>query len=254
MKATLLSMALLFLMNGLLAQHARFIFNGTIQYEKKVNMHALFRKQNLNKNDQTLRVYDDYKAQEPQFRTFKNELVFNNTSLSFTPIWTNEVYSTKFQNPFAEPGNVTYSEIEKNQYISQKDFFNEIFLVKDTLRKINWKYTDETREIAGFVCKRANAIIMDSIYVVAFYTTLIPIPGGPESFNGLPGMILGVALPNEHVTWFASRVVERSVKDDDLLIPFKGKIVSREELLKNLRALMKDGGAKTIPYFKALLL
>jgi GLPGLI family protein len=48
--------------------------------------------------------------------------------------------------------------------------------------------------IAGFNCRRANAMIMDSIYVVAFYTDEILTTGGPESFSGLPGMILGVAL------------------------------------------------------------
>ncbi len=57
--------------------------------------------------------------------------------------------------------------------------------MQDSTRKITWKITDEMREIAGFSCRRANAIMLDSIYVVAFYTDQIPVSGGPESFSGL---------------------------------------------------------------------
>jgi GLPGLI family protein len=47
---------------------------------------------------------------------------------------------------------------------------------------------------------------MDSIYVVAFYSDQIVVRGGPESFWGLPGMIMGVVLPHEYTTWYATKV------------------------------------------------
>ncbi len=91
------------------------------------------------------------------------------------------------------------------------------------------------REIAGYTCRRANALVMDSIYVVAFYTEVIPVSSGPEIFSGLPGMILGVALPHENVTWFAT-----SVKDNDTLKeikpPAKGKATDNTGLRKTLTA------------------
>ena len=96
--------------------------------------------------------------------------------------------------------------------MSQKTVFEQTFLVEDTLRRIKWKITDETRPIAGFNCRRANALIMDSICVVAFYTDEILTTGGPESFSGLPGMILGIALPHEHITWFATKVEDLRVR------------------------------------------
>ena len=104
--------------------------------------------------------------------------------------------------------NTIFTDLQTKTSIDQKMVFEDFFLVKDSTRKIKWKITDETREIAGFTCRRANAIVMDSIYVVAFYTEKIPISGGPESFSGLPGMILGLALPHENITWFATKVTE----------------------------------------------
>ena len=122
------------------------------------------------------------------------------------------------------------------------------------MRLITWKITDETREIAGYQCRRANAIIMDSVYVVAFYTDQIAVSGGPESFTGLPGMILGLALPHDNVTWFATKVTEMLVPEKDLAPPTKGKPVNDKGLSEVLMGAMKDWGEYGQSYLKAFLL
>ena len=66
--------------------------------------------------------------------------------------------------------------------------------------------------------------------------------GGPESFNGLPGMILGLALPHEHITWFATKVYTDNISDTQLLPPAKGKKTTSSALLITLQDLMKDWG------------
>lgn len=119
--------------------------------------------------------------------------------------------------------------------------FEETFLVKDTTRNIKWKITGETRVIAGYTCRRANAIVMDSIYVVAFYTDAIPVSSGPETFSGLPGMILGVALPHDHVTWFATSVSDKPL-DKPIVPPAKGKVVDTMGLRKTLESALKQYG------------
>ena len=110
------------------------------------------------------------------------------------------------------------------------------------------------REIAGFNCRRANAIIMDSIYVVAFYTDEILAPGGPESFSGLPGMILGVALPHEHITWFATKVEMVPVEPAELNAPVKGKKVNNKELLETINNTFKDWGREGAFYLREIML
>ena len=126
--------------------------------------------------------------------------------------------------------------------------------MKDSVRKINWKITTETREIAGYQCRRANALIMDSIYVVAFYTDQIPVSGGPESFGGLPGMILGLALPHENMTWFATKVTDRAVTPKELYIPVKGKPVDNKGLMNVLGKAFKNWGSEAQSNLKAFTL
>jgi GLPGLI family protein len=96
--------------------------------------------------------------------------------------------------------------------------------------------------------------MLDSIYVVAFYTEEIPVSGGPESFCGLPGMILGVALPHENVTWFATKVTDMPIDDKALTPPKKGKAVNNKQLHDKLVSVMKNWDTQGPLYLKAFSL
>lgn len=237
-------------------QHAHFTTSGTIVFEKNINMFALIRKE-LGKNTDGIwgQAFESYKKNSPQFKLLKSTLAFSKNKTLFTPIVPETINNGFFgDNPMANQNNTIYTDYATSTNISQKKVFEETFLVKDSTRKIRWKITDETREIAGYTCRRANAIIMDSIYVVAFYTTEIPISGGPESFSGLPGMILGVALPHENVTWFATKVTDTTLPDNALIPPKKGKQTDNKGLSTTLHGVMKDWGDYAQSYLKAFLL
>jgi GLPGLI family protein len=88
----------------------------------------------------------------------------------------------------------------------QKEVFENVYLVQDDMQNYQWKITHETRTIAGFVCKKAVTKICDSVYGVAFNTDQILISSGRESFGGLPSLILGLAVPRLHTTWFATKL------------------------------------------------
>src|ERR1700750_1310201 len=48
--------------------------------------------------------------------------------------------------------NKGYTDYQKNTSISQKPIYEETFLIEDSLLKIKWKITADTRNIAGFEC------------------------------------------------------------------------------------------------------
>src|SRR5690606_11726838 len=143
------------------------------------------------------------------------------------------------RSPYFSQINIVANDLVSKTSIIQKQVFEETFLINDSLRKIKWKITDELRDIAGYQCRRANGLMMDSIYVVAFYTDMIPVSSGPESFSGLPGMILGVALPYENITWFANKVIEKPVSDNNIAPPIIGKPVTDSSLKAILSDLFK---------------
>ena len=95
---------------------------------------------------------------------------------------------------------------------------------------------------------------MDSIYVVAFYTDAITTSGGPESFTGLPGMILGVAIPHEHTTWFATKVYTETIPETTLVPPTKGKKVNNVSLMSALDDMRKNWGKEGRQNIKQIML
>jgi len=257
MRTTILLLLACFVSSSLLAQNAHFTTAGTIEYEKKVNMYATIKKRmGDEENSFGQAAFEQYKKTQPQFKTLVSTLSFTGNKTYFNPNPPAESAGNGwFSNePAAAQNNIVYTDLNTNTSVTNKKVFEEQFLVKDTVRKINWKITGETREIAGFICRRANALVMDSIYVVAFYTDEIPVSGGPESFTGLPGMILGVALPHENTTWFATKVVDMPIAESTLKIPTKGKAVNYAGLVTTLKSALKSWGQYAQQYFKVFLL
>jgi GLPGLI family protein len=240
----LISAFFLSLTNGVNAQNTHFTTSGVIEFEKTANMYAIFKK-DINKDNESFLqpAFEAYKKNQPQFKKLKSTLSFSDNKTLFAPIedeggnggfWGNDA--------MVKQNNTTFTDFNTHTLTSQKSVFEATFLLKDSTKKIRWKITDETREIAGFTCRRANALILDTVYVVAFYTDKIPVSGGPESFNGLPGMILGVALPHENITWFATKVTDITVEPKALTPPKKGKPVNFKQLHDILMGAMKDWG------------
>jgi GLPGLI family protein len=218
------------------SQNTIFVTHGKIEFERKVNIYAQMQ-------DEDQEEWKDWvKKNMPQFKTTYFDLSFDANKTLYHPGRENSENDKIWYGENVAEENVIYSDFDHQKSIGQKRAFEQLFLVEDSVRKIKWKITDETKTIAGFNCRRANAIIMDSIYVVAFYTDEIITPGGPESFSGLPGMILGVALPHQHITWFATNLTMDPVKETDLKAPVKGKITTNALLKETLKESLKDWG------------
>ena len=181
--------------------------NGRIIFERKINTHAVLPKivaeADLSVQQEINADARNYMANHPQFWKDSFQLFFQNDSTYYEPIFSGSGQPIGI--PVANRNKI-YVDLLTRIALAEKNVYNETIFLKDSVRKIKWKLTDETREIAGYECRRANAIIMDSIYVVAFYTDAIKTKGGPEQFNGLPGMILGVVLPHYHISYFATGI------------------------------------------------
>lgn len=242
----------------LVAQNAAFVTKGKIEFERSVNSYVLMEKamrfegsENSSWRDQMLA---QYKKNNPQFQLSKFTLLFNDNKSLYSPVKVDAKMGGFFDLNEIAGKNIIYKDFKNNQTTAQKSLMQNEYLITDTSRKFVWKITDEYREIAGFNCRRANGLMHDSVYVVAFYTDQIIPSGGPESFHGLPGMILGAAVPYENTTWFATKVIVENITDEQMSAPTKGKKYTFSEAVKTLRDSMKDwGGAGTFIFNRFML-
>ena len=102
--------------------------------------------------------------------------------------------------------NTWYFDFEAKKMMMQKQIVGTNFVISDSIQNIEWKITNENREIAGYNCRKAVGKIMDDVYVFAFYTDEITISGGPCSIHGLPGLILGLSIPRLYTSYVATKV------------------------------------------------
>jgi GLPGLI family protein len=235
-KKYILCMALLLGAAGLQAQ-TQFITHGRVLYEKKINQHKSIEDE-AESNSWVQTMMKAY----PKFITDQYELRFDDKKSMYKLAKENSenkymMWGTK---PTETDGVV--QDLQAGSLSIQREVFENTYLIKDSLRNLDWRITDETREIAGFECRKAVTKICDSVYVVAFYTDQIAVSSGPESFGGLPGLILGLAVPRLYTTWFATKLELTEPTPAQLAPSQKGKKVTWNQMYAELKKGFKDWG------------
>jgi len=102
----------------------------------------------------------------------------------------------------------------------------KVYHLKEDLSKTRWKILNEIKEVAGYVCMKAETKIADREQTVhAWFTDAIPFSGGPEGYGGLPGMILEININDSDAIITATKV---DLEKADLKIPYPKKIKGKE--------------------------
>lgn len=202
-----------------------------IEFEKKVNTWA-----SLPAN-----FSEQMKQNIPQYATSNYSYESDGTKSIYKLIPSNSQNRGGFFQMQQNENDAVYTDFNDQIQISLKSVFEKTYLLTDSIGKIQWKLTNDYREIAGFNCRRATAIIMDSVFVVAFYTTEILGEGGPESICGLPGTILGLVINRLHTTWYATKVSVTGVDVARIVAPTdkKAEKTSKLKLLESLQDRFK---------------
>lgn len=209
----------------------QFIDKASIEYEVKTNV-----KKTLGNN-----MWDEMlKEAMPQFKTGYYLYTFaDNKSVYKFSHWsaTGKVPEWMRRN---DEENIWYFDHTNNKFNMQKTIFGSSFITEDSIPVLHWKIGNENRVIAGFNCRKAEAKINDSVYVFAFYTDEITIPGGPCSINGLPGMILGLTIPRLYTSWIATKVMVNGVAVSDIKPVSSKKPYSMASLYATIKDRTKD--------------
>lgn len=261
MKYIYITIAFLFGVNHLAhAQYTMFAESGTVTYDKTMYMKNIVRKQYMEKAGEQSRPYfQSMLTQLPENAVLKKELKFTGNETLFGPV--KQEIDPKLKQTIMQlvldMDATTYSNLKTKAFERYNDIVGQKVIVKDTVKNIKWNITDEYREIAGYNCRRANGITPDSVYVIGYYAIEIPIDGGPESINGLPGLILGLVVPSQHISYFATKVELSNaiVIDKKLFENQKIKRMSRIEMDKQFtESLSSFMNKETVSYIMKLAL
>lgn len=228
---------IILLVTGTMSTAQQLTFQGRITYERKENMHK-----QLEEESGTWAT--EMKKRMSKYRTDQFQLTFNKhkTMYKISQEEENALVGSSFWR--VAWNNTVVSDLAKGTLTEEKSVYDKDFHLVDSLPTYHWKLTGEYREINGYNCRKATTVVMDSLFVIAFYTDEIPVSGGPESFQGLPGMIMGLVIPKIHFTIFATKTEPIPV-DEKVFVTTpikKAKVVNRVALFKEIEDALSDWG------------
>ena len=173
---------------------------------------------------------------------------------------------------FRMPGtnDIIFHNVADSKKVEQRELAEKNYIITDSIRKLSWKVTGETRSILGHNCMKATSQrmqesfrmtmdngetkrekVMDTLNIVAWFTNEIPGSFGPESYQGqLPGTILEVEINNGtnsgRNSSFKATEISQKIDVAKVKEPTKGKKATPEEFAKErekmMQEMMQNGG------------
>ncbi|MBN9284342.1 MULTISPECIES: GLPGLI family protein [unclassified Flavobacterium] len=170
---------------------------------------------------------------------------------------------SRMMNSMMGSGGTFFKNVKEKSYTVDKEFMGKEFLIVDSLPKLNWKLESETKKIGDYNCFKATAVkpvsqsdfrnfrrkkedtksdeakkekttnfmedfeMPKEVTITAWYTPDVPVNQGPESYWGLPGLILEV---NDGKTVIVCSKVVLNAKDKvEIKASKNGKVVKQKE-------------------------
>ncbi|MDX1954243.1 MAG: GLPGLI family protein [Chitinophagaceae bacterium] len=158
------------------------------------------------------------------------------------------------------PGSqdISFSDLPEMRKVDYRELFGKNFLVADTINRLNWKLSDETKEILGHKCRKATSSrtqasmrmnndngvitrqeITDTLEITAWFATDMPVFAGPLIYQGqLPGAVLEVT-EGDRVSIVAVEISDK-VDTKEIKEPKGGKKITQAEFVKEREKMMKE--------------
>ena len=200
----------------------------------------------------------------PPTRTENFELLFGNNQSLWQVIPNPEGDNNTITAPgmvFRMAGNndITYFNFNTGKRIDQREMLDREFLVEDSIAKITWKLHEETKTILGHLARKATAQrfskrmqmtmengnmkreeVADTSSVVAWFTTDVIMPVGPQEYQGqLPGLILELSINNGSAVYKAVEISPK-VNLSHIKPPKGGKRLTAAEFVIERQKLMEE--------------
>ena len=155
--------------------------------------------------------------------------------------------------------DILFTNVETSKKVEQRELGTKKYIIEDSLIKLKWKLSEETKTILGQLCRKATSVristrmtmnmdngkmerkeVADTAQITAWFTPSIPVSAGPAEYQGqLPGMILELESGRS-----SFKAVELSEKVDLASIkePKGSKRVTQAEFNKERDKMFEEMG------------
>ncbi len=170
--------------------------------------------------------------------TERMKLVFNDTVSHYTYVLIDKDEESTWS--YKKEELQIYRNYLRNTIFDRVGILGKTYIVKDEIPKWKWKVLGEIKDVAGYVCMKAETTdTIKNQKITAWFTDKILIPAGPGFFGGLPGLILEININDG-----ASIIVAETITLDSLQKinqpKSKGKMINFETYKNLISTYIKD--------------
>ncbi|MCF6183585.1 MAG: GLPGLI family protein [Bacteroidales bacterium] len=179
----------------------------------------------------------------------KFELKFNNKESLFTLFDELALDKNDFETEMTililRGKSVFYSNLSDNVLIEQQDIFGETVRIKKTIKDLNWKFSNEKKQIGNYTCYKATGIKLGKnknfqvteTKMTAWYCPELPYQFGPFEAVGLPGLVLEFGLGD--FIWKAEEISFTEL-ENKIQAPSSGILTTEKELEEMINKRIKN--------------
>ena len=196
------------------------------------------------------------------------ELLFGNNQSLWQPLADLKEEANQMNGPTGGPmvnimrvggaDAIVYHNFTTGKRISEREMTAKTYLVEETIGKLDWKLTEDTKMILGHKTVKATAerystrMVMsmengqtsrkelpDTSRIVAWIATDIPVSAGPDFQGQLPGLILELDINNGRTVYKALELSPK-VNTGAIKQPTRGKKVSGDEFAKEQEKMLNE--------------
>lgn len=135
---------------------------------------------------------------------------------------------------FAGSNSIQFTDNSRKFNITQHDITGELLRISSPQKE--WILTKESKKINNYLCFKA--LIKGDSNVFAWYTPSIPLNHGPNSFSGVPGLVLELHFGKFY--WIV-RNIEFNHKDAEFIVePTKGELITSQEYKDRFKGFFNE--------------
>lgn len=142
-------------------------------------------------------------------------------------------------------GGIHFFNLDENLTIHKTELLGDVYFVEKKIDSYEWRIINESKEINGFTCYKAETSFSYSdfrgkgvIELVAWFCPEFPYPYGPDIYFGLPGLVFEAYKKNSAVKFYLKKI-EKFENEINIEIPNK-KTISEEEMTQIFNKVMND--------------
>ncbi|GEM_PF-1625841 len=157
-----------------------FFFNTTFSQQKELHIEYNFYFKDYYPEERQISVIANHKESRS---TVTRTIMFKESgSSSFEP-------KSFYKHFFKTKDSIIYRETNGH---------GDPFFIAEPLHQFEWVLTGNSKTILKYNCQEATTSYRGRDYI-AYFTTKIPFKAAPWKFHGLPGVMLAVKTPDDHI-------------------------------------------------------